>query len=470
MPPRSRHPFDPETPLIRLTDRDEWCIRDAFEGVHICGATGAGKTSGSGQAIAPAFLRHGFGGLVLTAKPDETDLWRRYARLTGTEERFLFVSPGSRHRFNFLDYEWRRPGGGQTENLINLFYSVIEAVEGDSNKSAESYWERTLKQLLRNAIDLLGVAENRITLQDLHRLIMSAPASPSDIADPGWEEGSFCFRCIEKGDARIRRGNVSETRARDFGTAIKYFMDEYPRLAEKTRSIIVSSFTSMADALLRGEMHNLFCTTANIFPELCRHGHVIVMDLPVKEWGHVGRVAQLIFKHVWQGAMERRSENGTHRPVFLWADEAQFFISLHDLDFQTTARSSKVSTVYLTQNLQNYFSVIKDRERVESILANLNTKIFHANSCPTTNQWAADLIARSWQSRATVSGVQDREQGANVSVSRSLEHDVLPQEFTRMRIGSDRNNRIVDGILFQNGRIFSNGLTWLRLAFSQGRI
>jgi hypothetical protein len=165
--------------------------------------------------------------------------------------------------------------------------------------------------------------------------------------------------------------------------------------------------------------------------------------------------------------MERNPDGPPELPVFLWADEAQFFMSLKDLEFQTTARSSRIATVYLSQNLQNYYALIKDKERVGGVLNNLNTKIFHANGCPITNQWAADIISRSWQSKTSISGAQDREKGGNVTISRSLDHDVQPQQFTRMRIGGDRNGRIVEAILFQNGRIFSNGQTWLRLFFPQ---
>ena len=41
---------------------DAWRIKDACEGVVIFGATGSGKTSGSGQTLACAYLRAGFGG------------------------------------------------------------------------------------------------------------------------------------------------------------------------------------------------------------------------------------------------------------------------------------------------------------------------------------------------------------------------------------------------------------------------
>lgn len=60
----------------------EWTMRDAVEGVQIFGGIGSGKTSGSGKMLALKYLAHEFGRLVLTAKPDEKDLWIQYCKIT----------------------------------------------------------------------------------------------------------------------------------------------------------------------------------------------------------------------------------------------------------------------------------------------------------------------------------------------------------------------------------------------------
>ncbi len=52
-----------------------WTLKDAFEGVQVFGGTGSGKSSGSGKALALAFLEANLGGLVLTAKTDERLAW-----------------------------------------------------------------------------------------------------------------------------------------------------------------------------------------------------------------------------------------------------------------------------------------------------------------------------------------------------------------------------------------------------------
>ena len=67
---------------------DDFTIRQACEGISIMGGIGSGKTSGSGAQFARAYLRAGFGGLVLCAKNDEAELWREYAKATGREGGF----------------------------------------------------------------------------------------------------------------------------------------------------------------------------------------------------------------------------------------------------------------------------------------------------------------------------------------------------------------------------------------------
>jgi hypothetical protein len=62
-------------PLLGWSKSDVWTIREAVEGTLILGATGSGKSSGSGAAIAKAMLAAGFGGLILTAKKDEVTQW-----------------------------------------------------------------------------------------------------------------------------------------------------------------------------------------------------------------------------------------------------------------------------------------------------------------------------------------------------------------------------------------------------------
>ena len=169
--------------------------------------------------------------------------------------------------------------------------------------------------------------------------------------------------------------------------------------------------------------------------------------------------------------------------VFLWGDESQFFITSYDQQFQTTARASRAATVYLTQNLPNYITALaggkEARAKVNAFLGNLQTKIFHANGDNITNTWAADLITKTLQYRTNISSNTSTDGGgffskvtgeqSGISHSEALNYQVLPHEFTQLRKGGYKNNLLVDGIIFQGGRIWNTtGKNYLYTSFKQG--
>lgn len=146
-------PFDLDRPLIELvisSDKSTWTIRHAVEGVQVFGGIGSGKTSGSGRLLALKYLSAGFGGLVLTVKPDEKQTWQEYARLTKREKDLVILEPGGAHSFNFLEYEAAQAGGQEaiTENIVEVMKTVIRAgEEKDSGKKDDPFWEQALARL-----------------------------------------------------------------------------------------------------------------------------------------------------------------------------------------------------------------------------------------------------------------------------------------------------------------------------------
>lgn len=464
-------------------------VKDAFEGVQVFGATGSGKSSGSGKALATAFLESNFGGLILTAKTDERADWENYARLAGRPDDLIVFGAETDFRFNFLRYELGRKGrgAGHTENLVNLFCAILEAGSGKNGTGGQQdgYWQRALKQLLRNAIDLSIIALDDINLPTLNRIILTAPISPQQVEDTDWRKNSVCLALIEEAEKRA----AGKDRMEDFEVTRDYWLKEFANLAVETRTPIVSMFTSMADCFLRGMLRKLFCTDLNFMPDDCFKGKIIILDLPVKEFYELGLFAQILFKHVWQRAVERRIPPGidrktsekTIRPVFLYVDESQFFVNQYDAQFQSTARSSRACTVYLTQNLPGYQSSLggaDGKASAETFLGNLQTKIFHANGDPQTNNWAADTIGHTRQFQ-TYSGLSDapgapKGSSQNAGGSMVFEYLVQPQEFTTLRTGGADNEFQVDALIFQGGRRWNsteNGKAvtrnFLRHSFSQ---
>ncbi len=454
-----------DTCLLKFSPVDEFTIRHACSGIQIFGETGSGKTSGSGSHIARSFLRQGFGGLVLTAKKDERSLWERYCQQTGRENDLLILSPREDLRFNFMNYELTASseGAGLTENLVSLFTTVLEAGEKSKSKTGEAYWQNTLKQLLRNVIDLISLSGETLSVPLLNEVIHSTPIYPGQVSDQAWQAESLCFQLIQKA-----QGHADHTRSNDLTITAKYFLKELPGLAEKTRSIIMSSFTSLADSFLRGTMRELFCATTNLTPEDSFNGKIILLDLPIKEFADIGTYAQVLFKYQWQRAVERREIKPNTQPVFLWADEAQFFYHKGDQSFQTTARSARACTVYLTQNLPNYLSAIGDgnRSEIDSFLGNLSTKIFHCNGDAKTNEYSANVFSKDLNYRTSFSAKANQGQGVNLNSN--IDFQVEPIEFSKLAKGGPENDFFVQAIVFQGGRTWkATNTNYLPTSFKQ---
>ena len=465
--PESAWPLD--TPLLYFSDhaQDVWRIRDACEGTQIFGATGSGKTSGSGRALAHAFLENDFGGLVLCAKTDEPELWLRYAEETGRQSDIIRLSC---EQFNFLDYEAKRPGvgAGQTENLVALFMQVAEiANQRHGQATADLYWERAVKQLLRNAVDLLSIARGTVTLPELFDIVRTAPQDIDEARSGVWQGESACFDYLQQAETKA----VANPDLRpEYQMTANYWMEEFPRMDNRPRSSIVSLFTTLADSFLRGKLRKLFSSETTVIPEHTTLGKIILIDLPIKEWGELGQYAAVLMKFMTQKALERRPADDT-RPVFIWADEAHYFTTAYDQIFQTTARAARACTVYLTQNYSNYLSALggeSARPKVDSLLGNLQTKIFHQNSDTVTNTWAAEAIGRKLQYRLSSSTTDGFQNSSKTEGEQQvIDLDLQPREFTTLWKGGSQYNSLVQGILFQGGRQWGNGKTWKRVLFPQ---
>jgi hypothetical protein len=460
---------------------DPWRIKDAFEGTVVFGATGAGKTSGSGRALATSFLAAGFGGLVLCAKPDEPDLWRRYAAETGREADLVMFGRDEAWSFNFMRHEQLRSGAGAglTENLVNLFAEVASIGTGDApSRGGDPFWERAMRSLVRNSIDVLLMAGEPATLRAMFDVIRSAPPEPSGAASEAWRERSACWHLVEAARAR-GLGTDWEADGREVAA---FWLSHFPALGEKTRGSIVAMFSTLAESLMRGKMRELFCEDCTLRPEDVLAGRVVVVDLPVKEWSVVGRTAAVLWKYCLQKAAERRSDNadGLGRPLFLWADECQHFASRYDTLFQATARSSRVATVYLTQNYPSLVAALggeaAGRAATDALLGNMGTKIFHANSDRETNQLAAELVGRRLQTLRTfgrgasfsLGGQASAGSSASAGRGEHMDLEIQPAEFSRLRKGGPEQGLASEALVFQNGRLWSStGRTWQKALFRQ---
>lgn len=452
---------------------DAFRIGDAQTGTCVFGATGSGKTSGVAKHLALGYLAADFGGLVLCAKKEERLQWQQWAQMTGREGDLIIVDASGKWRFNFLDWEASRTGegAGLTINIVALLDEIAGNIAGGAGKDEgggdNKFFEDALHHLNTNLVDLPLFADLQVSLPLLRSIVVTAPTSLKELEDPDWQKNSVCWAIIQEAE-KILKGADKDI-LEDFEECKNYWLREFPVLSDKTRSIIVLSFSMLVRPFITRPLRKLFSTDTNIKPEDTFDGKVIIIDLPIQEYRLAGRVASLAWKYCFQVAVMRRMQpqNAFLRPVFLWADEAQNFVSDFDAEYQAVARSAGGCTVYLTQNRESYRRVLGNDDAVDSLLGNLQSKFFCQNS-GDTNEWAAKLLGEHW---IQVSGtnVSRSEQGASGGVSRSEQRRYLvePARFTTLKRGGDIYNFQVEAICYKGGYLFGDGSPFRLLTFNQ---
>jgi hypothetical protein len=216
----------------------------------------------------------------------------------------------------------------------------------------------------------------------------------------------------------------------------------------------------------------MFTEDTTFVPELLESGCIIVLDIPTKEYHEAGCLAQNIIKLVFQRYWESRVARSEKWLSFLYVDESQSFINSHDITFLQTAREAGVATVFLTQNIPNYYAAFggaAGRSKVDSLLGNLATKIFLSNADTTTNRYAEELIGRDWRRRCSWQVSQGKQGvGTNVGFSEHLEPVLLSRAFTMLRQGGPVNGFLADGIVFKAGRRWASTTeNYLPVRFNQ---
>ena len=191
--------------LVQLTEQDSFTVRDSFEGTMVWGGTGSGKTSGSGNAFARAFVESGFGGLVLTAKNDELEFWRQITREYGREKQLVIIKPTNPYFFNWLEYEAKRQDGSDTQTVESLLILIIEVANEGSIQSSDSYWLLALRQMIRNTIDMLKCAGEVVSVENMYRFIVTAPTSISRLKSSDWQKDSYAYHCLTKATENYER-------------------------------------------------------------------------------------------------------------------------------------------------------------------------------------------------------------------------------------------------------------------------
>ena len=462
--------------LYWWSPRDPLTIRDLLRSIAIFGASGSGKTSGSGYQLAKAIVRNPkIGGLILASKPEDREFWQRIFAKAGRKSDLLIFGPDSPLRFNYLDFLQR--SGADTRDITQAIMVIGETLHQGEGRQGEQFWRQQNERLIYNAVEIVRRALGKVAAPDLQRFINGAAQNPAALPTPEWQAG-FHNQCLE----RASRNLHTSVARHDYDLVLDYWLSEYPAMADKTRSSILAGVMGILHVFNTGIVRELVSTTTNISPAVMDQGKWVLVDMPISSEGAAGAFVIGGWKYLTQRHVLKRQATEDTPVCVIWADEAQKVINSFDAAYLAECRSHRGCMVCLTQSIHSCYASIRGKggeHETDALLTNFYHKIFHALGDDKTATYASSLIGKrltmhyggSMSGHDTVSvfdelmGNKSRFSG---NFSEHMEEILQTREFMQnLRTGGEANGYVVDGIAVRSGEPFSNGEAWMKVAFSQ---
>jgi hypothetical protein len=462
-----------DMPVLAASPADFVTWRDVCDHTLIMSQSGGGKSSGPFKAwVRDIGMKFNAGVVLSTSKSQDVSDYREWAGQAGRERHVICFGPDfPQWRFNWLEYvSALYAGAGREEVIVGLLSDLVSVAQRRSSQGGgnDEYFTQTSTILLRNGVSLLSLAGKPVTVLNLWRLIGSIAESAEEAETSSrWRRESFCFACLC--EAKERVGILNPAQRHDLEIIAQYFMEAMPRLSNRTRSIVYSCVQMAIDPFTRGWLHQALGTDTTFVPDMLwgEPPAILILAMPTLAYpSGVGRFFQILMKGIVQKALQKRDLARNDRIVMIACDEVQEVLSLSDAEFLNVSRGLRVANCFCCQNLPTLYRALGGGDAaqhyVNSLLGNMAVKIFGVNGCHVTNQWAADTIGRHYRTRVQT-GMSDKPEPSlftsskthSASTTTSLEHEILPGEFARLRRGGPPGF-VVETVLFQSGRIFNH--------------
>jgi hypothetical protein len=473
-PPHSDDPLD--RVLFHWGPRDFFTVRDLLNGgVCVIGRAGSGKTSSSGKLIGRSIAGvPGSGGLILSAKPEDLEMWQAIFAAAGRLDDLLVFGPGQPLRFNLLGYVIAM--GGSTREVTKTLMVIGETLRAADKKGGESadFWEREQERMIYNTVEVVKLSGEEISAPNIQRFITHAPQSMEQINTDDWRK-SYCSKCLLTALYRDK----TEIEKHDVSLAMDYWLTEFPTMGDRMRSSILTGVMGMLHVFNVGMVRELVSTSTNTSPDDMLRGKWVLVNMPPAEYGDTGSLVAAGWKYLTEKMVLRRHAHASSNTVTIWADEAAQFVNSFDSEFITQCRSHRGSLVFLTQSLHSYYSSLKGnagKHQANALLTNFSTRIMHAIGDAQTAKWASEMVGNELECFVSTNYnpsdnvFDDLLSSRNLSASVSFSYQPAIQPKTLMhglRTGGLANDLICDAIVIRSAEPFSSGRSWMKVAFSQ---
>lgn len=457
----------------RGKSRDPFPIRDLLRSVAIFGASGSGKTSGSGYQLMKALARcKKIGGLILASKPEDREMWQRIFHQAGRLRDLVIFNPQNSWRFNFIDFIHKN--GGDARDITEAIMVIGETLEQGESREHNPFWKQQKTRTVHSAVEITRGALGKVSAPVLQQFISGAAQSPAELATPAWQ-AKFHSQCLERACQNAR----TSVERHDYQLASEFWIKEYPAMNDRTRSSIIADVMGTLHVFNQGIVRELVSTTTNVSPIIMDHGMWILMDMPISSYGAAGALILGGMKYLTQRYILHRYTTDDTAATVIWADEYQKVANSFDPPFLAECRSHRGSMVVLTQSVHALYTRIQQagEHGTDALLTNFYHKVFHAIGDDKTAAYASSLIGKRLKTRVNVSSSSGDDNAydalygqpkVSASTTQSIENILENREFMQgLRTGGAANGYVVDGIVVRSGEPFSTGENYVKASFSQ---
>lgn len=464
--------------LLNWSKEDKFSVRNLLDGgVAVFGRSGSGKTSGSGRALMKAIVKANSGGLLLAAKETDADDVRAIFDKAKRTDDLLVINADDELslRCNFIEYIQKNLKG-DTREITKAICTIAESLNSCDSKGRSDdgkFWEAQQERMIYCAVECLKLGLGKVTGPDLQRFISTAAQDPSHKASESWRQ-EFNNEVIRK----AFYARKSRTEQHDFEIAQDYWLNEYPSMADRTRSSIQTGVMQTLHVFNTGIVRELCSTTTNVTPDECLQGRWVLVNLPPSRYWDSGKFVAAGWKFLVEKAILRRKWRKHDPFVVIWIDEAQEFLNKFDAHYLAQCRSHGGCQVILTQSLHSVFGAMPGNagvQHAQALLTNYATKIAHACGSSTDAGFFSSLIGNAIHHMTGGSmPPNDDLFSAMIGVSKytasfseQIHPIVEPRIFqSGLRTGGVENAFLVDGIVIRSDR-FHDGASFKFVTFDQ---
>lgn len=477
---RKRRPRPAADPLdhVMMTwaPGEPFTVRDVTAGgVVVMGRPGSSKTNGSGKTLKRAIVRlPRSGGIELGAKPEDLEGVRAIFAEAGRRDDLVVMNPDGEVKINVLDCLMQM-GAGPRE-ATGFLTTMSENLHASHSQGGEEsgFFKAQEERAIYNAVVAVMLGMGKITAPDLQRFIHGSLMKPEQAGSTEWQEG-FHNQCLRAASANAK----TDIAKHDFDQAANFWIREWPRLADKTRSCVMAGIMSTLHPFNSGLGRQLISTTTNFRPQEMLQGRWLFVNLPPAQFGDTGTLINCALKYLSQLMVLRRQASPGDPIHVIWADEFQQFCNSFDSHYLAQCRSHLGCMVVLTQSLHGIFTAMRGeagKHQAMGLLSCFHHKIFHALGDPQTAEFAAGHLGKELQSFVGCSMAPDENlfetllgnSKVTSSVSEHYEYVLQPNVFMNgLRTGGRINGYQADAIVIKSGEPFRNGQNWLFTTFDQ---